>query len=87
MFDKVMQAALLADAEKLNQLTGEDHTPFFLVNNPKPFVEEGDKCPYHDCGGIIELARSGDCTCHIAPPCGACVDSYLRCPRCGADFQ
>jgi hypothetical protein len=44
-WDKEMQAALLADAEKLNQLTDEDHTPEFLAD-----------CP--DCGGdgIIRTA-------------------------------
>ncbi len=30
MFDKEMRDALRADAEKLGQLTGEDHTPQFL---------------------------------------------------------
>jgi len=32
MFDKAMIDALKADSEKLNQLTGEDHTPEFLVD-------------------------------------------------------
>lgn len=31
-FDKEMMDALRADAEKLGQLTGEDHTPEFLVD-------------------------------------------------------
>jgi len=30
--DKEMMAALMADAEKLSQLTGEDHTPEFLAD-------------------------------------------------------
>jgi DnaJ-class molecular chaperone len=30
-FDRKMQRALQADAEKLRQLTGEDHTPEFLI--------------------------------------------------------
>jgi hypothetical protein len=30
--DKEMMDALRADAEKLNQLTGEDHTPEFLAD-------------------------------------------------------
>jgi hypothetical protein len=30
--DKEMMRALQADAEKLNQLTGEDHTPLFLAD-------------------------------------------------------
>jgi len=32
MFDKEMMDALRADAEKLAQLTGEDHTPEFLAD-------------------------------------------------------
>lgn len=31
MFSKEMMDALMADAEKLQHLTGEDHTPEFLV--------------------------------------------------------
>lgn len=30
--DKEMQRALMLDAEKLSQLTGEDHTPEFLAD-------------------------------------------------------
>lgn len=30
-FDREMQRALMLDAEKLGHLTGEDHTPEFLV--------------------------------------------------------
>ncbi|MGY3588062.1 hypothetical protein [Bradyrhizobium sp. USDA 4350] len=32
MFDREMMAALAADAAKLEQLTGEDHTPEFLAD-------------------------------------------------------
>ena len=32
MFDKAMRDALRADAEKLEQLTGHDHTPEFLAD-------------------------------------------------------
>ncbi len=32
MFDKEMMDALRADADKLNQLTGGDHTPEFLAD-------------------------------------------------------
>lgn len=31
MFDREMQAALLADGEKLRQLTGEDHGPYYFI--------------------------------------------------------
>jgi NTP pyrophosphatase (non-canonical NTP hydrolase) len=35
MFDKAMQQALAEDGEKLRQLTGEDHGPYF----EEPFVD------------------------------------------------
>lgn len=43
-FDREMQRALELDGEKLLQLTGEDHGPWFL-----------DTCP--DCGGSGVIAR------------------------------
>lgn len=39
MFTKEMQAALRADAEKLEQLTGEIHEPVLIYNIP---CEPGD---------------------------------------------
>lgn len=43
--NREMQKALLADAEKLNHLTGEDHTPEFLAD-----------C--ETCGGQGYIART-----------------------------
>ena len=43
--DKEMRDALRADAEKLEQLTGEDHTPKFLFD-----------C--EECGGQGHIART-----------------------------
>ena len=48
------------------------------------FYEEGDICP--ECGkGILEYRRVEQCTCHINPPCSACVDKPLMCNEC--DFE
>ena len=35
-FDKEMQDALIADGEKLTQLTGEDHGPYFITDSLVP---------------------------------------------------
>lgn len=45
-------------------------------------AEEGMACP--DCyEGDLEYIRDDSCSCHINPPCGACVDAVLGCPECG----
>ena len=45
-------------------------------------MEEGDVCPVEGCGGIMGYAKVEDCSCHINPPCSACVDNPLRCLKC-----
>ncbi len=45
------------------------------------FPEEGDHCP--ECGTSIVYPKVEGCSCHINPPCGACVDNRLTCPSCG----
>jgi hypothetical protein len=42
----------------------------------------GDRCNRNGCDGEIELDPVVDCSCHIDPPCGACVDRLARCPVC-----
>jgi len=46
-------------------------------------ISEGDKCP--ECGeGTLSYERQqGICSCHINPPCPACVDTPLVCSACG----
>lgn len=45
--------------------------------------DEGDTCPV--CAAEdLTVARSGDCSCHISPPCGSCTDAALECTTCGA---
>lgn len=45
-------------------------------------LEKGDKCP--ECGrGIMVFGPVENCTCHINPPCNACVENPLICSICG----
>lgn len=43
--------------------------------------QEGDEC---ECGGRFAYIRQRSCSCHISPPCSACVDAPLICDACGA---
>lgn len=45
------------------------------------YHEEGDKCP--ECEGHLNWPPTKECSCHIAPPCSACVDRVLTCSVCG----
>lgn len=44
--------------------------------------EEGENC-YRECGGKLEFKEVENCSCHINPPCKACVDNDLTCDQCG----
>jgi hypothetical protein len=37
------------------------------------------------CAGIISMREVENCSCHIAPPCNACVDLRSYCDECGWD--
>lgn len=69
--DKEMQRALMLDAEKLGQLTGEDHTPEFL--------SDCEACDGH--GYIIEAIHVYERGCGFShedieeKPCQACGGS------------
>jgi len=45
--------------------------------------EEGDKCPEKGCTGTLEYPPVENCSCHIDPPCHACVNNPLTCAECG----
>lgn len=48
--------------------------------------EEGDTCP--ECNeGKLKYGPVENCTCHINPPCSACVDNPLVCNSCGAELD
>ena len=43
-------------------------------------MTEGDPCP--QCGEST-VKEIENCSCHISPPCSACVDALLFCRKCG----
>ena len=45
-------------------------------------LEEGDKCNRNGCEGVLLLPKTENCSCHISPPCSACVDNCVVCPVC-----
>lgn len=45
------------------------------------------KCTELGCDGEVELVRIGDCSCHISPPCSACVDAKYTCLECGKEYD
>jgi hypothetical protein len=62
------------------------------VCDKKAPLEEGDKCPHFGrqdcvgedlCCGRMRWAKVENCSCHINPPCSACVDNHLECDDCG----
>ena len=52
-------------------------------------AEEGDKCPNcgPDCCGRLRRVPDDECTCHIAPPCWACVHAKFVCDDCGEELE
>lgn len=50
------------------------------------YFEEGDKC-LAECGGQLKYEPDGECHCHMSSPCFACVNSYLKCDKCGLDAR
>lgn len=66
--DKEMIEALRADAEKLNALTGEDHTPLEIV-----------ACEACDGSGeVLGTTHVYEAGCHVSHP-----DTYSKpCPEC-----
>jgi len=43
---------------------------------------EGDKCPDKKCNGELEYPDVEGCSCHINPPCRACIENELICSEC-----
>jgi len=55
-------------------------------------MNEGDRCnrPSEDgfaCDGGMFFDAVVNCSCHISPPCGACIDNPLVCSVCGAESE
>lgn len=47
---------------------------------------DGQACPWNECQGKLEFIeeQAENCSCHINPPCSACVElqEQLRCSEC-----
>jgi len=50
-------------------------------------LEEGDNCPLEGCDGVIILPSVENCSCHINPPCSACVNNKMICATCGYEEE
>lgn len=50
-------------------------------------TEEGNACGRDGCIGTIEVPEVENCSCHISPPCHACVTSKLTCTECGFEIE
>jgi hypothetical protein len=48
--------------------------------------EEGDGCPHCD-GGTLGYQPVEGCSCHISPPCRACVTNPFACDSCGWEWN
>ena len=46
------------------------------------YPEEGGPCTQQNCTGYFFFPPVENCSCHIAPPCGRCVDNPLTCNTC-----
>lgn len=49
-------------------------------------LDEGDKCP-KKCGGVLFYPPITNCSCHINPPCSACLSVKLTCNGCGEEIK
>jgi len=48
-------------------------------------MEEGDKCKNPGCAGTMVYGEVENCSCHISPPCGNCINNPLGCDTCGCE--
>jgi hypothetical protein len=74
-FDREMMAALEADGEKLRQMTGKDHGPWFIEESD-PYPGYGP-CPhcFESCGYVVEHGNdwnSGPYSHQTNIPCPVC---------------
>lgn len=45
-------------------------------------LEEGELCRRDGCCGRLEVKTVENCSCHISPPCFACISAPISCPDC-----
>lgn len=46
-------------------------------------IEEGTPCNQDGCSGSFKPSPVVGCSCHINPPCSACVNAGYTCDSCG----
>ena len=64
-------------------LLSDSIPPMQPFRDPGPFgTEEGDVCRRERCKGVIIIPPPEGCSCHISPPCAACVGVKPYCPKC-----
>jgi hypothetical protein len=54
--------------------------------------KEGDTCGASDngeppCEGTLEYPPVKNCSCHINPPCNACIENPLTCTECFRELE
>lgn len=86
------QAQIIADEmesqrHRVNEFI-EENAKLRKVIRLKDFmgVDEGSTCNRR-CQGTIELRPVENCSCHIAPPCSACMEPAEFCPVCDWDAR
>ena len=71
-----------AAADDVSEGVGvEDGQPCNRVPEPDEDAPRGHR-PTR-CDGTMTLPPVENCSCHISPPCGACVDNVAVCDVCG----
>lgn len=50
-------------------------------------VQEDQACVDPFCSGIYRFVLQSPCSCHINPPCSACVEAPLICDRCDCNLE
>ena len=49
--------------------------------------EDGADCHHSGCNGKLTPCDIRGCSCHIHPPCSACVGNPYECDTCGDVFE
>jgi hypothetical protein len=50
-------------------------------------TKKGQTCNREGCKGKLYYPPIENCSCHINPPCNACIENKLTCPECGWEIE
>lgn len=89
--DPAKRAARFADAHKSPRFgapliaseTHKDRNAREEFPPDPPGTAEGELCRRDGCCCRLTLEPSLNCSCHITPPCGSCLDVRVHCEDCG----